>query len=106
MRARSGTDRPHALVAVIAGLYGLDLLVGEGQSGGFGGHFKFGYAHAARYWARLGKVAGSGVGLLPLPSREESEVDIRPRQERKSAFWAHVNGTRRDRHDADDDLTP
>ena len=88
------------------GLYVLDLLVREGQSAGFGGYFRFGYGHPTPYWARLGKVAGSGVGLLPLPSHEESEAEIRPRHERKSAFWAHVNGTRRDRHDEEDDLTP
>lgn len=68
-------------------------------------HFKFRYGHAAPYWARLGKVAGSGVGL-PLPSHEKFEAEIRPRHERKLAFWAHVNGTRRDRHDEESDLTP
>ncbi len=64
------------------------------------------YGHAARYWARLGEIAGSGVGLLPLPSHEDFEAEIRARHGRKSAFWAHVNGTRRDRHDDEDDLTP
>ncbi|MCA3218642.1 MAG: hypothetical protein ING59_08815 [Burkholderiales bacterium] len=62
------------------------------------------YGHAARYWARLAEIAGSGVGLLPLPSHEDFEAEIRARHGRKSAFWAYVNGTRRDRHD-DDDLT-
>lgn len=104
-RARFGTDRLHALVAVLAGLYCVGLLVGEGQSGGFGGRFRLGHARAARYWARFGKVAGSGVGLLPLTSHEEFEAEIRPLHERKSAFGAHVDGTRRDRHDEDDDLT-
>ena len=64
------------------------------------------YGHAARYWARLGDIAGSGVGLLPLPSHEDFEAEIRARHGRKSAFWAYVNGTRRDRHDdEEDDLT-
>ena len=63
------------------------------------------YGHAARYWARLGEIAGSGVGLLPLPSHEDFEAEIRARHGRKSAFWAYVNGTRRDRHDDEDDLT-
>jgi len=63
------------------------------------------YGHAARYWARLAEIAGSGVGLLPLPSQEDFEAEIRARHGRKSAFWAYVNGTRRDRHDDEDDLT-
>ncbi|MCM8596131.1 DUF6880 family protein [Accumulibacter sp.] len=57
------------------------------------------YGHAARYWARLCEIAGSGVGLLPLPSHEEFAAEIRARHGRKTAFWAQVNGTRRDRHD-------
>jgi hypothetical protein len=64
------------------------------------------YGHAARYWARLAEIAASGVGLLPLQSQEEFEAEIRARHGRKSAFWAYVNGTRRDRHDEQDDLTP
>jgi hypothetical protein len=64
------------------------------------------YGHAARYWARLGEIAGSGVGLLPLPSHEDFEAEIRARHGRKPAFWAYVNGTRRDRHDDEDGLTP
>ncbi len=64
------------------------------------------YGHAARYWARLGEIAGSGVSLLPLPSHEDFEAEIRARHGRKPAFWAYVNGTRRDRHDDEDDLTP
>ena len=64
------------------------------------------YGHAARYWARLVEIAGSGVGLLPLPSHEDFEAEIRARHGRKSAFWASVNGTRRDRHDDEDGLTP
>ena len=63
------------------------------------------YGHAARYWARLGEIAGSGVGLLPLSSHEEFAAEIRARHGRKSAFWAYVNGTRRDRHDDEDDPT-
>jgi hypothetical protein len=63
------------------------------------------YGHAARYWARLGEIAGSGVDLLPLQSHEDFEAEIRARHGRKSAFWAHVNGKRRDRHD-EDDLAP
>jgi hypothetical protein len=64
------------------------------------------YGHAARYWARMGEIAGSGVDLLPLPSHEDFEAEIRARHGRKSAFWAHVNGKRRDRYDDEDDLTP
>jgi hypothetical protein len=63
------------------------------------------YGHAARYWARLAEIAGSGVGLLPLPSHEDFEAEIRARHGRKSAFWAYISGTRRDRHDDEDDLT-
>lgn len=63
------------------------------------------YGHAARYWARLQEIAGSGVSLVPLPSHEDFEAEIRSRHGRKSAFWAYVNGTRRDRHDEEDDLT-
>jgi len=63
------------------------------------------YGHAAHYWARLGEIAGSGVGLFPLLSHEDFEVEIRARHGRKSAFWAYVNGTRRDRHDDEDDAT-
>jgi hypothetical protein len=63
------------------------------------------YGHAARYWARLREIAGSAVGLLALPSHEDFEAEIRARHGRKSAFWAYVNGTRRDRHDDEDDLT-
>ena len=48
----------------------------------------------------------SGISLLPLTSHENFEAEIRARHGRKSAFWAHVNGTRRDRHDDEDDLTP
>jgi hypothetical protein len=57
------------------------------------------YGHAARYLARLCEIAGSGVSVLPLPSHADFEAEIRARHTRKSAFWAHVNGTRRDRHD-------
>ena len=44
--------------------------------------------------------------LLRLPSHEEFEAEIRARHGRKPAFWAYVNGTRRDRHDDEYDLTP
>jgi hypothetical protein len=64
------------------------------------------YGHAARYWARLGEIAGSGISLLPLLSREDFEAEIRARHGRKSAFWVYVNRTRRDRHDDEDDVTP
>ena len=64
------------------------------------------YGHAARYWARLGEIAGSGVGLLPLPSHEDFEAEIRARHARKSAFWEYASGKRRDRHDEVDDLNP
>ena len=63
------------------------------------------YGHAARYWARLGEIAGSGVSLLLLPSHEDFEAEVRARHGRKAAFWAYVNGTRRDRHDDEDDMT-
>ena len=64
------------------------------------------YGHAARYWSRLRDIADGGIGLLPLPSHEDFVAEIRARHGRKAAFWAHVNGTRRDRHDDEDDLTP
>ncbi len=62
------------------------------------------YGHAARYWARLADIAGGGGSLMPLSSHEDFEAEIRARHGRKSAFWAHVNGTRRDRHGDEDDL--
>ena len=52
------------------------------------------------------EAAGSGISLLPLTSHENFEAEIRARHGRKSAFWAYVNGTRRDRHDDEDDLSP
>ena len=55
------------------------------------------YGHAARYWSRLQEIANGATGLLPLPSHDEFEAEIRARHGRKTAFWAHVNGTRRDR---------
>ena len=61
------------------------------------------YGHAARYWSRLQEIANGTTGLLPLSSHNEFEAEIRARHGRKTAFWAHVNGTRRDRHDVDDD---
>jgi len=61
------------------------------------------YGHAARYWARLREIAATGVGLFPLQSHEEFEAAIRSRHARKTAFWAHVNGTRRDSADEDQD---
>lgn len=64
------------------------------------------YGHAARYWTRLREIAGNGASLLPLPSHEEFEAEIRARHGRKAAFWAYVNGTRRDRHDDEGELTP
>ena len=62
------------------------------------------YGHAARYWARLKEIAGSGGSLLPMPSHDALEAEIRVRHRRKTAFWAHVNGTRCDRRDEADDL--
>jgi len=62
------------------------------------------YSHAARYWRRLKEIAGDGASLLPLSSHEHFEAEIRARHGRKTAFWAHVKGTRRDRHDEADDL--
>ena len=61
------------------------------------------YGHAARYWARLREIAGGGTGLLPLASHEAFEAGIRARHGRKASFWAYVNGTRRDRHEGDDE---
>lgn len=55
--------------------------------------------HASRYWGRLAEIAGSGADLLPLPAHEDFEAEIRARHARKTAFWAYVNGARRDRHD-------
>jgi hypothetical protein len=59
------------------------------------------YGHAARYWSRLQQIANVTTGLLPLSSHDEFEAEIRTRHGRKPAFWAHVNGARRDRHDID-----
>jgi len=62
------------------------------------------YGHAARYWSRLREIADGGVSLLPLQSHDDFTAEIRTRHGRKVSFWAHVNGTRRDRHrDLDDD---
>jgi hypothetical protein len=46
------------------------------------------YGHAARYRPRLSEIAGSGISLLPLPSHEDFEAEIRARHGRKAAFWA------------------
>jgi hypothetical protein len=64
------------------------------------------YHHAARYWGRLGKIAGTGVSLLPLPSHDDFAAEIRLRHARKSSFWAHVSGIRSDRQGEADDLGP
>ncbi len=61
------------------------------------------YGHAARYWSRLQEIASGTTGLLPLSSHGEFEAEIRARHGRKTAFWTHVNGTRRNSHDVDDD---
>jgi hypothetical protein len=61
------------------------------------------YGHAARYWSRLHEIANGTSGLLPLSSQDEFEAEIRACHGRKTALWAHVNGSRRDRHDVDDD---
>jgi hypothetical protein len=61
------------------------------------------YGHAARYWARLREIANSGVDLLPLSPPDAFESEMRARHARKTSFWAHVNGTRRDRHDVEGD---
>jgi hypothetical protein len=53
------------------------------------------YGHAARYWSRLREIANGGRGLLPLPSHEDFEAQIRARHGRKSSFWAQVEGKRR-----------
>ena len=52
------------------------------------------YGHAARYWSRLREIANTGTDLLPLPSHQDFEAEIRSRHARKAAFWAHVNGER------------
>jgi len=62
------------------------------------------YGHAAGYWSRLGEIAGSGNGLMPLQSHESFEAEIRQRHARKSAFWAYVTGKRRARDDEEDNL--
>ena len=61
------------------------------------------YGHAARYWARMREIAATGIGLLPLESHEYFEAAIRSRHARKVAFWAYVNGRRRDIADEDGD---
>jgi hypothetical protein len=63
------------------------------------------YGHAARYWARLDEIAGSVGSLLPLPSHEDFQAEIRARHGRKSAFWAYVNGTRINVRDEPDGIT-
>lgn len=57
------------------------------------------YGHAARYLARLGEIAAGDAELHSLQSHEDFAAEIRQRHGRKSAFWAYVNGSRRDRHD-------
>jgi hypothetical protein len=64
------------------------------------------YGHAARYLARLGEIAAGGAELHPLPSHKVFAAEIRQRHGRKSAFWAFVNGARRDRHDEIDGDLP
>jgi hypothetical protein len=61
------------------------------------------YGHAARYWSQLQQIANGTTSLLTLTSHDEFEAEIRARHGRKTAFWAHVNGTRREWHDGDDD---
>jgi hypothetical protein len=60
------------------------------------------YGHAARSLARLREIAATDVGLLPLESHEDFEAAIRSRHARKTAFWAHVSGSRSDRADEDE----
>jgi hypothetical protein len=54
------------------------------------------YGHAARYWSQLQQIANGTTSLLPLTSHDEFEAEIRARHGRKTAFCAHVNGTRRE----------
>jgi len=61
------------------------------------------YGHAAKYWSRLREIAKGPTGLLPLSSHDEFEAEIRSRHGRKTTFWAHVNGTRRNRNDVGND---
>lgn len=63
------------------------------------------YGHAARYWARLGEIADSGITLSPLIPHEDFVIEIRARHGRKAAFWAYVYGKRRDQGDDEMDLT-
>ncbi len=63
------------------------------------------YGHAARYWARLGEIADSGITLSPLFPHEDFAIEIRARHGRKTAFWAYLNGRRRGRGDDEMDLT-
>ena len=64
------------------------------------------YGHAARYLARLDEIAAGGAELHPLRSHEDFAAEIRRRHGRKPAFWAYVNGSRRDRHDEIDGDLP
>jgi hypothetical protein len=65
------------------------------------------YGHAARYWVRLGEDRGQRrQSCCRCRRTRTSRPRSVARHGRKSAFWAHVNGTRRDRHDDEDDLTP
>jgi hypothetical protein len=64
------------------------------------------YGHAARYLARLGEIAAGSADLHPLRSHEDFAAEIRQRHGRKLAFWAYVNGSRRDRHDEIDGDLP
>lgn len=59
--------------------------------------------HVAHHRARLGEIANSGIDLLPFCPPEAFEAEVRACHARQAAFWAHVNGTRRDRHAIEDD---
>jgi hypothetical protein len=61
------------------------------------------YGHAARYWSRLREIASGCSDLSPLPTHDAFEAEIRARHGRKVSFWAHVDGTRRDQHDEEDE---
>jgi hypothetical protein len=48
------------------------------------------YGHAARYWARLGRIAAAGADLAPMPAHETFAAAVRAAHGRKVGFWARV----------------
>jgi hypothetical protein len=60
------------------------------------------YEHAARYWARLRKIATTGIGLLPLESYDDFESAIRSLHACRTALWARIDSNKRSGY-ADED---